>query len=151
MRSLLVAVTCLLLAISAGAQQKKQAAASNPDAPAAFEARSNKVWEDFKNRNKQGLEAVATDDFQVLEEDGAGFTAKKAWVAGADDFDMKSYSLTNYTVKMLGNDGALVNYRAQYEGVGGGQAVKSTTEWAEVWVRQRGDWKLKYLQETIVK
>ncbi len=151
MRSVLITVTCLLLTVGVGAKGTKRAAASNPDAPSAFEARSHKVWEDFKNKNKQGLAAIAADDFQALEEDGAGFTAKKAWVAGADDFDMKSYSLTNYTVKMLGKDGALVNYRAQYEGGSGGQSVKSNTGYAEVWVRQAGVWKLQYLQETNVK
>ena len=151
MRSLLVAVTCMLLAIGAGAQEKKQAAASSPDAPAAFEARSHKLWDDFKNKNKPGLTTATTDDFQALEEDGAGFTAKKAWLAGADEFDLKSYNLTDYRVKMLGKDGAVVNYRAQYEGVSGGQSAKSNTGYAEVWVRQGGAWKLQYLQETNVK
>ena len=151
MRSLLVAGTCLLLAISAGAQEKKQATPSNPDSAAAFEARSHKLWDDFKNKNKQGLTAATTDDFEALEEDGAGFTAKKAWLAGADEFDLKSYSLTGYTVKMLGKDGAVANYRAQYEGVSGGQSAKSSTGYVEVWVRQGGAWKLQYLQETNVK
>jgi hypothetical protein len=55
MKMILTAVACfLLLTTAATSQEKQQAAKSTPNAP-ALEPKVRKVWEDFKNKNKESL------------------------------------------------------------------------------------------------
>jgi hypothetical protein len=152
MRFRLVAVACLFLTLSAMAQDKAQQKKASPsqNAAAASEARSRKVWENFKNRDKAALAATLADGFRALEE-GANFTDAKEYLSGIDDFVLKSYDLSDYVVTPLGADSVLLNYHARYEGVSGGETSKGNAGFSEVWVRRAGNWKLQYLQETYVK
>lgn len=68
-----------------------------------------------------------------------------------DEFELSTFTLTDFKVQMIGKDGALVNYKAHYEGKADGQPVNSNTAYGEVWVRHGSDWKLLYVQETNVK
>jgi hypothetical protein len=153
MRFSSVAFICVLLVLSAFAQEKarqtKPAAAQNSSA-AASEARSRKIWADFKNRDKAALAATLAEGFRVLEE-GANFTDAKGYLAGFDDFQLKSYDLTDYVVTPLTGDAILINYHARYEGVSGGETSQGNAGFSEVWVRRNGGWKIQYLQETYVK
>lgn len=153
MRFHLVAVVCLFLTLSAltqeKEQQKKGSTSQNPTA-AASEARSRKVWEDFKNRNKTALAATLAEGFRALEE-GANFSDATQYLSGLDDFELKSYELTDYVVRPLARDAVLLNYHARYEGVSGGETSKGNAGFSEVWVRRGDKWELQYLQETYVK
>ena len=150
MKVTLVAVACLLSLATVAAQVKPAAVKSNPAAP-AIEAKVRKVWEDFKNKNKESLAASLADGFREIEEGASGFGDKKAEVAMVDEFDLTSYILRDFTVKSLGPHSALVTYSAHYEGKTGGQAAKSDSIFGEVWVHEGNDWKALYIQETTVK
>ena len=149
MKPALLAVLCLVLVVTV-LPQEKNAGSATPQA-AALEAKIRKVWEDFKNKNKPGVAAVLANGFRELEEDGNGFGDSKAELSMVDEFELKTYTLKDFTVKLLGSDGALVNYLAHYEGTAGGQPVNSNTGYGEVWIRQGNSWKLLYVQETNVK
>jgi hypothetical protein len=153
MRFRRIAVICMLLGFSGFAQEKapptKSVESQHADAAAA-EARSRKVWQDFKNRDKAALSDMLAQGFRVLEE-GANFTDVKGYLAGFDDFTLKSYDLTDYVVTPLGRDAILINYHARYEGVSGGETTQGNAGFSEVWVRRNGGWKIQYLQETYVK
>jgi hypothetical protein len=150
----LVAVACLLLTRNALTQQKAQqnnpAHSRNPESAAA-EARSRKVWEDFKNRNKAALSATLAENFRALEEGGSGFFGAKQYLSSLDEFELKSYNLSDYVVIPLGKDALLINYHARYEGAEAGETTKGNAGFSEVWVRRVGNWKLQYLEETYVK
>jgi hypothetical protein len=150
----LFALVCLLLTLNAAAQEKapenRPAASQNP-ATAACEARSRKLWEDFKNRNKTALAATLADGFRALEEGANGFSDANGYLSTLDDFELKSYNLSDYAAVRLGSDAFLVNYHARYEGVSAGQATQGNSGFSEIWIRRGGLWKIQYLQETYWK
>lgn len=150
MRMTLVAVAVLLSLAGAAAAQEKHPTATSAATP-ALEAKVRKVWEDFKNKNKESLGAALADDFREMEEGGSGLGDKKAELAMVDEFELQSYILRDFTVKSLGPHSALVTYLAHYEGKSGGQVAKSDSVFGEVWVHQGNDWKALYIQETAVK
>jgi hypothetical protein len=153
MKICLVAVACLFLTLNALAQekapQKKPAAPPNADTAAA-EARSRKLWEDFRTRNKAALSATLAEGFRGLEEGGDFFDAK-GYLSAFDGFELKSYVLSDYMATPLGTGAVLINYHARYEGAAAGETTQGNAGFSEVWVRRGGNWKLQYLQETYVK
>ena len=147
-----LAVACLLfLATAATAQEMQHPAAKSAPVAPAVEAKVRKVWEDFKNKNKESLGAALADGFREMEEGGSGFGNKKAEIAMVDEFELTSYLLKDFTVKSLGPHSALVTYSAHYEGKSGGQTQKSDSIFGEVWVHEGNEWKALYIQETTVK
>jgi hypothetical protein len=152
MKMILTAVACLVLLASAATAQEIQrpAVKSTPSSP-TLEANVRKVWEDFKNKNKDSLGAELADGFREMEEGGSGFGDEKAEIAMVDEFELTSYILRDFTVKSLGANSALVTYVAHYEGKSGGQVAKSDSIFGEVWVHEGNSWKVLYIQETSVK
>ncbi len=151
MKLILTAVACSLFLAAATAQEIQKAPAKSTAAAPAFEAKIRKVWEDFKNKNKDSLAAALSDDFREVEEGGSGFGDKKAEIAMVDDFEIYTYTLKDFRVKSLGPHAALVTYLAHYEGKAGGQPSKSDSVFGEIWVHEGKDWKALYVQETAVK
>lgn len=154
MKFRLIAVACLFLIVNSFAQEKapehKPAALPSADA-AAWEARSRKIWEDFKNHNKAVLAATLAEGFRALEEGANGFADSKGYLSTVDEFVLKSYELSDYGTVRLGDDAVLVNYHARYEGVSGGETTQGNAGFSEVWVRRGNHWKIQYLQETYWK
>lgn len=81
----------------------------------------------------------------------SAFGDKKAEVNAVDDFELVSYTLSDFTVKSIGPNAALVTYIALYEGKSGGEASKGHSVFGEVWIRSGSEWKDLYMQETYVK
>ncbi len=151
MKMILSVVACFLLLASAATAQDMQHAAKSASSAPALEAKVRKVWEDFKNKNKESLEAALADGFREMEEGGSGFGDKKAEIAMVDEFELHSYTLKNFTVKPLGTHAALVTYSAQGEGRSGSEVTKSSSIFGEVWIHEGNEWKALYIQETNVK
>jgi len=152
MKMLFTAVAfLLLLAPAATAQEMQQAAAKpTPKAP-ALEAKVQKLWEAFKNKDKATLSALLDGGFRQFEEGLSTFGDKKTEVNAVDEFELVSYTLSDFTVKSLGPNAAVVTYVAQYEGKSGGEASKAKSVFGEVWIRAGNEWKALYMQETYVK
>ena len=151
MKRALIAVAVLLVSVAGAATaQEKQAGKSNAGAP-PLEAKERKLWEDFKNKDKAGLSALLDDGFRQFEEGQSTFGDKKTEVNAVDEFELVSYTLSDFTVKSLGPNAALVTYIAQYEGKSGSEASKAKSVFAEVWIRKGNEWKDLYMQETYVK
>lgn len=151
MKRTLVAVAVLLLSlVSAATAQDKQAIKSGT-VPAQVEAQVRKLWEAFKNKDKATLSALLDGGFRQFEEGLSTFGDKKAEVNSVDDFELINYTLSDFTVKSLAPNTALVTYIAQYEGKSGGEASKAKSVFGEVWIRTGNEWKGLYMQETYVK
>ena len=152
MKMLFTAVAfLLLLAPAATAQEMQQAAAKpTPKAP-ALEAKVQKLWEAFKNKDKATLSALLDGGFRQFEEGLSTFGDKKTEVNAVDEFELVSYTLSDFTVKSIGPNAAVVTYIAQYEGKSGGEASKAKSVFGEVWIRAGNEWKALYMQETYVK
>jgi hypothetical protein len=149
MRKFLVLVTSLLLAASANAQEKPRSA--KPTVASTLETKIRKVWEDFKKKDKASLSSSLAADFREVEEGATGFGDKKAELASADEFEITTYTLKDFTVRPLGPNSALVTYLAHYEGKAGNEAVNTNSAFGEVWIRDGNAWKGLYVQETALK
>jgi len=144
----LVATLILSFASVTSAQEKQPAA---PKAAPPIEAHVRKLWEAFKNKDKATLSSLIDDQFRMFEEGLSTFGDKKAEVNAPDEYELLNYTLSDFTVKPLGPNTALVTYRAQYEGKSGGEIAKGNSIFGEVWNRSGNDWKVLYLQETYIK
>jgi hypothetical protein len=151
MKRALVAVALLLSCASAATAQEKQPAVKSGPVPAQLEARERKLWEAFRNKDKATLSAMLDGGFRQFEEGLSAFGDKKAEVNAVDDFELISYTLSDFTVTSIGPNAALVTYIAQYEGKSGGETSKAKSVFGEVWIRAGNEWKELYMQETYVK
>jgi hypothetical protein len=152
MRKTLIAVAVLLLSFAGAAtsQDKQPAVKAKASAP-PIEAQVRKLWEAFKHKDKTALSSVVDDRFRQFEEGQNAFGDKKAEVNAVDEFELLNYTLSDFTVKSLGPNSALVTYVAQYEGKTGGEVAKAKSVFGEVWVRSGNEWKALYMQETYMK
>jgi hypothetical protein len=144
----LVAVAMFLFAIGATAQQRT--AQPKADTP-QIEEKVRKLWEAFKNKEKAKLSALIDDNFRQFEEGLTTFGDKKTEVNAVDEYELLSYSLSDFNLKPVGPNAVLVTYIAQYEGKTGGEVAKAKSVFGEVWMHTGGDWKCLYMQETYVK
>jgi hypothetical protein len=152
MKRTLVVVAALLLsfAATAAAQQKPQAIKSG-SVPREIEAQVRKLWEAFKNKDKATLSGLLDDGFRQFEEGLTTFGDKKTEVNSVDEFELLSYTLSDFTVKSTAPNTVLVTYIAQYEGKTGGEVSKAKSVFGEVWIRTGNEWNALYMQETYVK
>ena len=140
----------LSLATAAAAQQKQKTGELRAGTP-PLEANVRKLWEAFKNKDKATLASLLDDGFRQFEEGLSTFGDKKTEVNAVDEFELLSYTLSDFNVKPIGPNAALVTYIAQYEGRYGGEISKGKSVFGEVWIRAGGEWKDFYMQETYVK
>jgi len=149
MRRTLVWLAILILAFATAvtAQEKQIAKAGVPQ----LETQVRQLWKAFKNKDKATLSSMIDDQFRMFEEGLATFADKKAEVNAPDEYELLNYTLSDFTVRPLGPNTALVTYRAQYEGKSGGEIAKGNSIFGEVWTGSGHAWKVLYLQETYIK
>ena len=150
MRKAFVAVAlALAIAVAASAQERQPPAKSKSSLP--LEAKVRKLWEAFKNKDKTTLAALLDDRFRLFEEGLSTIGDKKTEVNAVDEFELISYTLSDFTVEPIAPNAALVTYIAQYQGKSGGEVSKGKSVFGEVWIRTGNEWKDFYMQETYVK
>ena len=140
-------VAALLLSLVSAATAQEKGAAASP----VLETKVRTLWEAFKNKDKATLSSSLDGDFRQFEEGLSAFGDKKTEVNSVDEFELLSYTLSDFTVKSIGPNAALVTYIAQYEGKSGGETSKGHSVFGEVWIRSGNEWKGLYMQETYVK
>ena len=152
MKTTLIAVAVLLLSFEGTAiAQEKQPAAKPQSASPQLEARVRRLWESFKNKDKAALSGMLDDRFRLFEEGLSSIGDKKAEVNAVDEFELLNYTLSDFAVKPIAPNAALVTYTAQYEGKSGGEVSKSKSVFGEVWIRTGNEWRAFYTQETYMK
>ena len=149
-RTLLALAVLVTLALPSTAQVKTQHVVSSA-VSAHLESRVRKLWDAFKKKDKATLSSMLDDGFRQFEEGLTTFGDKKAEVNAVDEFELISYTLSDFTVKPIAPNTALVTYIAQYEGKSGGETSRAKSVFGEVWIRSGNEWKALYMQETYVK
>ena len=150
MKTKLIVIALLLSFVSAAAAQEKQAAKPATASP-QLEAQVRKLWDAFKKKDKATLSSLLDDRFRIFEEGLTAIGDKKTEVNAVDDFELLSYTLSDFTVKPIAPNAAVVTYIAQYEGKSGSEVSKGKSVFGEVWTRTGNDWKAFYMQETYIK
>lgn len=155
MKRTVVAVLVLLTIASTVTAQDKQQAGQTTVAVVGggpgLDRYVNKLWHAFKNKDKATLSSLIDDKFRQFEEGLSAFGYKKTEVNAVDEYELVSYALSDFNVKPLAPNMALVTYIAQYEGKSGGEIAKAKSVFGEVWTHTGNDWKCLYMQETYVK
>jgi hypothetical protein len=151
MKTLLVGFSILMSSIALAQERPGPPPSASKSVAHPAEAQVRKLWEAFKNKDKATLSALLDANFRMFEEGLTTFGDKKAEVNAPDDYELLSYTLSDFVVKPISADAALVTYNAQYEGKSGGEVQKGKSVFGEVWIRSGGKWKSLYLQETYVK
>src|ERR1700739_4662376 len=152
MQRTLIAVALLWISVVGTATaQEKQPAAKPGSSSTQLELRVRKLWEAFKNKDKATLSSLLDDRFRLFEEGLSSIGDKKAEVNAVDDFELLSYTLSDFTVKPISPNAALVTYMAQYAGKSGGEPSKAKSIFGEVWIHAGNEWKAFYMQETYMK
>jgi hypothetical protein len=150
MKTKLIVIALLLSLVSVAAAQEKQAAKPATASP-QLEVQVRKLWEAFKKKDKATLSSLLDDRFRIFEEGLTAIGDKKTEVNAVDDFELLSYTLSDFTVKPIAPNAAVVTYIAQYEGKSGSEVSKGKSVFGEVWTRTGNDWKAFYMQETYIK
>jgi hypothetical protein len=150
MKTKLIVIALLLSLVSVAAAQEKQAAKPANASP-QLEAQVRKLWDAFKKKDKATLSSLLDDRFRIFEEGLTAIGDKKTEVNAVDDFELLSYTLSDFTVKPIAPNAAVVTYIARYEGKSGGEVSKGKSVFGEVWTRTGNDWKAFYMQETYIK
>jgi len=151
MRRILIVLTLWSSLAGMATAQEMQHPAKSGTVPAQVETQVRKLWEAFKNKDKATLSVLLDGEFRQFEEGLSAFGDKKAEVNAVDDFELISYTLSDFTVEPIGPNAALVTYIAQYEGKSGGEVSRGHSVFGEVWIRSGNEWKDLYMQETYVK
>jgi len=144
-----VVAFAILVCSFAGAQEKVTIAQKAGTAP--LESKVQKLWAAFQKQDKTTLSSLIDDQFRLFEEGMTTFGDKKTEVNAVDEYELVQYKLSDFSVRSLGSNSAMVTYIADYEGKTGGEAAKAKSVFGEVWTRAGGDWKVLYMQETYVK
>lgn len=150
MKRLLVVAGVLLAFAGFGTAQEKQATKPKAVAP-PLQAKVQKLWEAFQKKDKATLSTLIDDGFRQFEEGMTTFAGKKEEVNAVDEYELLNFKLSDFNIKSLGPNSAVVTYIADYEGKTGGETAKAKSVFGEVWTRTGGDWKALYMQETYVK
>lgn len=109
------------------------------------------LWEAWKARDAQPFNMHLTDDSMNI---GAnGITVGKAKVVElitGGDCDIKSSSLSDWTLHQVSADTAILTYRASQEGTCGGEKIPAAVLASSVYVKQNGKWMAASYHETPV-
>jgi hypothetical protein len=140
------------------ARSAKQAGATAPGATASpsslstlLESKVKTEWDAFKNRDKKSYSDLLADDFIAVEDDGEGQRTKSAASAEVDRSVVSNYSLFAFKVLPLNSGAALVTYELTMQFPPKAAVRLKRVLVSEVWVKQNGEWKERYYQETKVR
>lgn len=151
MKRTTVAAAVLLFSFANLATAQDKSAAKPKSDSAILQADVRMLWEAFKTKDKARLSSLLDDGFRQFEEGLSAFGDKKSEVNAPDEYELLSYTLSDFVVKPIAPNAALVTYLAQYQGKAGGEVSNGKSIFGEVWIRSGGQWKALYMQETYVK
>lgn len=138
----------LLLAVCAVASAQHANTRAGTAGVPGLEAKVHQEWADYKKKDKTAFAALLTDDFRMVEDGANDFAGKEGELDEMDSLDLEDYKFSNFTVKSLGANVALVTYIAEYSGKASGEAMHARAAFGEVWVKKGNDWKCSYSQST---
>jgi len=151
MKRALVAFVIFVCAFAGSVSAQEKVSTTQKAGAPPLEARVQKLWQAFQKKDKATLSSLIDDRFRLFEEGMTTFGDKKTEVNAVDEYELIHYKLSDFTIKSLGTNSAMVTYIADYEGKTGGETAKAKSVFGEVWIRTENDWKALYMQETYVK
>ena len=153
-RIVLFAVWCATVAVVAQAQSAAPAgkAGSRDSAlQAMLERREKQGWEAFKNKDRDGFSAIATDDYTAVIADGNGERDLNGTLDSMKEITINSYTLSDFKLTSMGANAALLRYKASASYTIGTQPISGKLAVSDIWVKRGSQWKSLRYQETEMK
>ena len=105
-------------------------------------AAEKKVWQDIKDKKFDDFKKVFASDFKGVYADGINNLDKE--MEGVKKLDLKSYTLSDIEVTMIGKDAALLTYTVTGEVTQDGKDASTKMNVASVWKKEGNDWKVAF-------
>lgn len=145
MKKFITASAFILISVLLVSAQKKDK--SMDDALMTME---KQAWDAFGKGDGKFFESFATDDFQIIGDNGIMGKADMIKMINTKPCDLKNYSFSNFKTTMLDKDTALVTYDSAQTGTCGGMAMPAKVFVSSVYVKRGGKWFGAFHQETPV-
>src|SRR5437763_13465503 len=129
-KSLSYAVALLLATIGVSV-----AASADKD---AIMAKEKAAWQSFKDKDAAGFQKVVDKDFKGVYAEGVSDMAKE--LSDMKKWDMKSFSISDYTAFSDEKDVIVTTYTVKIEGTFDGKDASGTFNCGSVWKMENGAW-----------
>ena len=113
------------------------AAFAAPD-KAAIEAKEKAAWQTFKDKNAEGFKKVVDKDFKGVYAEGLSDMDKE--LSDMKKWDMKSFTISDYTAFSDEKDVMVTTYTVKIEGTFDGKDASGTYNAGSVWKLENGAW-----------
>jgi hypothetical protein len=100
-----------------------------------------------KTKNANSLQRELTSDFLFVAYNGKVFTKEKV-VKDIHYINVDQYQMENFKVRQLGPDAALLTYDLRIKANVAGDPAPAKEYASSVWVKQHGQWRLVFHQES---
>src|SRR2546423_10825122 len=105
---------------------------------AAIEAKEKNAWQTFKDKDAAGFQKVVDKDFKGVYAEGLSDMAKE--LSDMKKWDMKSFTISDYTAFSDEKDVIVTTYTVKIEGTYEGKDASGTFNCGSVWKMENGAW-----------
>jgi Ni/Co efflux regulator RcnB len=151
-RIVLFAVWCATMAVVVAQAQSAASAGKEGSRDSALqtvlERREKQGWEAFKNKDRNGFSAIATDDYTAVIADGNGERDLNGTLDSMKEITIESYTLSDFKLTLIGAHAALLRYRASASYTIGTQPISGKLAVSDIWVKRGSQSKSLRYQET---
>lgn len=108
------------------------------------------TWELAKRKNLKSFAAYIADDFTGVYPDAENVT-KVQLMQSLGAIELKNYELTDFKVKMLTKDAAIVIYKAASTVLAEGKETSARVALTAGWAKRGDKWQIIFFRETPLK
>ena len=148
-----VAILVLTMATCAVGQRAKGTGGKGRRHPATLQAQlvqmETALWDAWKNKDPKPFKTHLSSDSVMVGDVGVSVGGNVAEDLKA--CDVRSFGLSDWKLKQLDADAALLTYKAAQDGTCGGQTLPPAVWASTMWVKQKGVWRAAFHQETPAK
>ena len=105
---------------------------------AAIEAKEKEAWQTFKDKNAEGFKKVVDKDIRAVYAEGISDMEKE--LSDMKKWDMKSFTISDYTAFSDEKDVIVTTYVVKIEGTFDGKDASGTYNAGSVWKQEKGAW-----------
>jgi hypothetical protein len=103
------------------------------------------------NKDRNGLSAIATDDYTAVIADENGERDLKGTLDSMKEITIKSCTLSDFKLTSMGTHAAPLRYKASASYTIGTQPISGRLAVSDIWVKCGSQWKSLRYQETEMK
>ena len=104
----------------------------------AIMAKEKEAWQSFKDKKADDFQKVVDKDFKGVYVEGVSDMAKE--LSDMKKWDMKSFTISDYTAFSDEKDVMVTTYTVKIEGTFDGKDASGTYNAGSVWKEEKGAW-----------